>query len=522
MTLIPPYFNLFDYFLDGERLARIGHNTAIDFRGGRITYNELRREVDFWADQFLGAGVGEGDRVGLLLFDSPEFVSCFLAAASIGAISVPVNTFLTAEEVMFIIRDSGARLVVAEDELEWKVDLGEPGISDRCSLLVVDTLARHYLEPKDEVAPRPHLPATTDQTPAFLLYTSGSTGAPKGVLHLHGAIPHTVSSYAESVLRLSEDDRVYSASRLFFAYGLGNSLSFPLRAGAAAILSAERPAPANLARLFEEQLPTVFFGVPAIYRSLLDWRAEGNPVDASSLRLCVSAGEALPASIFEGWRQAFGLEILDGIGSTEMLHIFISNRANEARAGSSGKVVSGYEARLLDDAGGEVGAGELGNLWVRGPSATAGYWNRPELTADTIRDGWVKTGDVYRRDGEGYFYHIGRSDDCFKVRGLWVSPVEVESVLLEHEGVTEAAVVPATDAAGLATVKAYVVIRANGGGEALREELRKFAGSRLPQHKVPSQIEFLGELPRTSTGKVQRYKLRAGSFTSPRGGSDEL
>jgi benzoate-CoA ligase len=522
MTLIPPYFNLFDCLLDDERLSVIGSKTAIDFRGGRITYKELRREVDFWAEQFTGAGVSEGDRVALLLFDSPEFVACFLAAAAVGAISVPVNTFLTAEEVMFIIKDSGTRLVVAEDELEWKVDLGEPSLSGTCSLLVVDTLARHYLEPKDDVAPRSHLPATTKQTPAFLLYTSGSTGAPKGVLHLHGSIPYTIATYGESVLRLTESDRVYSASRLFFAYGLGNSLSFPLGAGATAILSTERPAPENLARLFEEQLPTVLFGVPAVYRALLDWHAQGNRLDTSSLRLCVSAGEALPASIFDEWRQTFGAEILDGIGSTEMLHIFISNRTGEARAGSSGKVVEGYEARLLDEAGNEARSDDLGNLWVRGQSATAGYWNRAELTRDTIHDGWVKTGDVYRRDDEGYFYHIGRSDDCFKVRGLWVSPIEVESVLLSHEAVQEVAVVPAVDASGLATVRACVVIRANREGEALREELRIFAGSRLPQHKVPSQIEFLSELPRTSTGKVQRYKLRAGSFTSQRGGSDDL
>src|SRR5262249_27889440 len=245
-----------------------------------------------------------------------------------------------------------------------------------------------------------------------------------------------------------------SSSRLFFAYGLGNSLSFPLAAGATVILDTDRPTPGRLASLFKEQSPTVFLGVPAVYLSLLEY---GDGLDLSSLRMCVSAGEALPAKIFDDWRRRFGLEILDGIGSTEMLHIFISNREGCARAGSSGQVVEGYAARLLDDAGDQVDAEESGNLWVRGGSATSGYWNRPDLTGQTILDGWVRTGDVYRRDDEQFFFHIGRSDDCFKVRGLWVSPVETESVLMSHEAVSEAAVVSAIDEKGLATARAYVV-----------------------------------------------------------------
>jgi benzoate-CoA ligase family protein len=293
---------------------------------------------------------------------------------------------------------------------------------------------------------------------------------------------------------------------MFFAYGLGNSLSFPLAFGATVILDTDRPTPERLARLFKQQTPTVFFGVPAVYLSLLDSNAE---LDLSSLRMCVSAGEALPAKIFQDWQSRFGLEIIDGIGSTEMLHIFISNREAQARAGSSGQVVEGYAACLTDDNGDEVGANELGNLWVRGDSATAGYWNRPDLTGQTIVNGWVRTGDVYRKDDQQFFYHIGRSDDCFKVRGLWVSPVEIESALISHEAVSEAAVISAVDESGLATARAYVVIRRAECGEALKEELRKFVSLRLPQYKVPSQIEFIDEMPRTSTGKIQRYKLRA-------------
>jgi benzoate-CoA ligase family protein len=511
MTLIPSYFNLFDYFLGDERLSQIGPLTAIEFRGGRITYNELRREVDYWAGHIIACGINEGDRVAMLLYDSPEFIACFIATVSIGAVCVPINTFLPPEDVMFILSDSGARLVIAEDELEWKADLSDSTFSDRCSLLTIDTEARHYLDPKDDIEARRSLPATTEQSHAFLLYTSGSTGAPKGVLHLHGAIPHTVRSYAENVLKLSIKDRVYSSSRMFFAYGLGNSFSFPLAAGATVLLDSERPTADRVAKLFEEQRPSVFFGVPAIYSSLLEYRAGGGTVDVSALRMCVSAGEALPARIFEDWQREFELAILDGIGSTEMLHIFISNTAQSFHAGSSGRVVEGYEARLMDDGGQEVERDEMGNLWVKGASATAGYWNRPDLTRETIRDGWVRTGDIYRKDADGFFYHVGRSDDCFKVRGLWVSPVEVESVLMAHGSVIEAAVVSDIDENGLATARAYVVIRIDGGEEELKEELRRFAGSRLPQYKVPSVIDFITEMPRTSTGKIQRFKLRAAS-----------
>jgi len=494
------HFNLAEYFIGEARTGQIGDRTAIEFRDTRITYNELRAQVARWARFIASCGVSEGECVALLLYDSPEFIACFLGAVSLGAVCVPINTFLSADEVEFILADSGARQVIAESELEGKV-----AATRRASLVTVDTATRRPSREATESA-NPRFAATTRQTPAFLLYTSGSTGSPKGVLHLHGSIPYTVESYAANVLRLTSEDRVYSSSRMFFAYGLGNSLSFPLATGATVILDTDRPTPERLARLFKKQSPTVFFGVPAVYLSLL---GSSSDFDLSSVRMCVSAGEALPAKIFEDWRLRVGLEILDGIGSTEMLHIFISNREGQARAGSSGQVVEGYAARLTDDSGNEVGANDLGNLWVRGESATVGYWNRPDLTGQTLVDGWVRTGDVYRKDEALFFYHIGRSDDCFKVSGLWVSPVEIESVLMSHEAVSEAAVVSAVDASGLATARAYVVIRKAEREEALKEDLRKFVSLRLPQYKVPSQIEFIDEMPRTSTGKIQRYKLRA-------------
>jgi benzoate-CoA ligase family protein len=422
---------------------------------------------------------------------------------------VPINTALPAEDVQFITSDSGSRLVICEDELRSKVAALESAVRSSPIILAVDARSLVFSDnDANDAGESLRVDAgTTGETPAFMLYTSGSTGTPKGALHRHTAPRDTALTYGANVLRLAAGDRVYSSSRLFFAYGLGNSLTFPLAAGAAVILDAERPTPERIAQLFSDAAPTVFFGVPAIYRALLDFDKQ-RALDTSSLRLCVSAGEALPARIFEEWRDRFGLEILDGIGSTEMLHIFISNRAGAARAGASGQVVEGFDARLLDDAGSEVAGDAMGNLWVKGASAFVGYWNRAELTELTIQDGWVKTGDVYRRDTEGFFYHIGRSDDCFKVSGLWVSPVEVENVLVAHPAVVEAAVVAATGADGLATTRAFVVIRTEEDAEQVRAELAAFTRARLPRYKAPTQIVCVEALPRTATGKVQRFKLR--------------
>ncbi|MGA9772381.1 MAG: benzoate-CoA ligase family protein [Blastocatellia bacterium] len=502
MTLNSSPFNLRDYFFGSERLARIKDNTAIEYCGEKITYDALSKLVHFYGGQLRERRIAQGDRVALLLYDSPIFITCFFAAASIGAICVPVNTALSPDDVNFIIRDSGARLVIYEEDLKAKLD----SIPDSIEINAKD---RYCLNAEiNRATNQESHTVTTQESPAFMLYTSGSTGTPKGALHRHDAIPYTVESYSANVLRLTEQDRIYSSSRLFFAYGLGNSLSFPLAAGACVLLDSERPSPARIAKIFKEQKPTVFFGVPAVYGALLDFHAS-NPLDVSSLRLCVSAGEALPARIFEDWRRELGLTILDGIGSTEMLHIFISNSEVDARTGSSGKIVTGYEARLVDDSGNKVSTNELGNLWVKGGSATTGYWNRPELTQETVQEGWVKTGDIYRCDEEGFYYHVGRSDDCFKVRGLWVSPIEVESALLAHEAVAEAAIVSAVGRDGLATVRAFVVIRQEGDGEKIKSELRDFAGSRLAKYKVPSEIVLIDEMPRTSTGKIQRFKLRA-------------
>jgi benzoate-CoA ligase family protein len=517
MTTQKDPFNLLDYFLGDETLESIGAHLAIEFRGLKLSYNELRQIVDSCRETLLSLDVKAGDRIALLLYDSPEFVAYFLATASLGAICVPVNTFLSAEEINFILSDSGSTVLIAEDDLAKKIFKTESDNEKKkwMSILIVGEYeegSQAGMRSIDLLSVLSMRESSSDSfssvkaTPALLLYTSGSTGTPKGALHSQGNVAATIEGFGSDILRLQSGDCVFSASRLFFAYGLGNSLSFPLAAGARVILENRRPTPQMIANIFAEQKPTVFFGVPAVYRALLDFHESVERLDTSSLRMCVSAGEALPAAIFEEWQQTFGMTILDGIGSTEMLHMFMSNRLGAAKTGSSGNLICGYEAVILDDAGNKTAIGEQGNLWIKGASAMLGYWQRDDLTAAVMRDEWMRTGDVYRQDEEGYYYHIGRSDDCFKVKGLWVSPIEIESVLLTHADVVEAAVVASTDENGLATAKAYLVIRQ--GSETLKKELYEYVSARLAMYKTPTQYEFVKEMPRTSTGKIQRFKLR--------------
>lgn len=507
MTTNQSSFNLYDYFFHEERMAKIGSLTAIEFAGQPLTYRDVKNEINGWIEK-LSLEVTHGDRVALLLYDSPEFVAAFFATLALGAICVPINTYLSNDDIDFILADSAAKVLIAETVLAHERDLHKRQQRDDFTILEINRKELSTPYGYNSANPFDKEVSTFADTPAFILYTSGSTGTPKGALHLHGNVVATIEGFGKDVLKLTEADKVFSSSRLFFAYGLGNSLSFPLAAGASVILEADRPTPQRIGALFQQRKPTVFYAVPAVYRALLDYHLSGNRLDVESLRLCISAGEALPATIFEEWRQQFGLEILDGIGSTEMLQMFISNREGEARAGSSGKLVASYEARILNDDGTPTPVGEQGNLWVKGASGMRGYWGRDDLTAKVIQDGWMRTGDVYRQDEEGYYYHIGRSDDCFKVKGLWVSPIEVEAALLAHPEVAEAAVVAGTDANGLATAKAYLVIRTEQEGDSFTEGLITFARQRLAPYKVPTQFVFLGEMPRTSTGKIQRFKLR--------------
>lgn len=514
---IPEQFNIAAHFIDAPA-ARNPQKTAIVGEPGAVTYAELSALTNRVGNALLELGVSRGDRVLILLPDSAEFIAAFFGAAKIGAVAVPVNPFARSADYIHYIQDSEPRAAIVHSET---LEAFLPASSDRAQMpIVVVTEGRaetHGVSCAiwDEwiSSARPTLVAaeTCARDAALMLYTSGSGGTPKGAVHRHADLLVTTRNYAQGVLGLRSDDITFSTSKLFFAYGLGNGMYFPLALGASTLLNPKRPTAAHTIEMVSQYRPTIFFSVPTFYAALLR-EAETQRLDFSSVRQCVSAGETLPAEIFDRWKRATGLEILDGIGSTEMLHMFVSSRPGQCRPGSCGFPVPSYDAKIVDDAGAETPAGEIGNLWVRGGSALAEYWHIPELTTRTKRGDWVVTGDKFLRDADGYYRYCGRADDMLKVAGMWVSPVEVENALIGHPNVAEAAVVGATDARGLTYAVAHVTLRAGcDGSSELAEEIRSHVKARLVSHKVPREIRFCGELPKTVTGKIQRFKLRASS-----------
>lgn len=498
---------------------------AIRFDGRTITYDELRAETLTMAQVINSLGATRGDRVALLLHDSPEFVEAFIATCSLGAIAVPINMALRAEEQCSILHNSGASLAFIEADTcrallthapEKLHSLKKAVVVERTrgkggheSLGPVPLLSLEVSRAEAGATAAPEFRDPGPDDAAFILYTSGSTGESKGAVHTQDHIFYTNETYCREVLQIRTGDRLFSSSRLPFAYGLGNSFSFPLLNGATTILCREKPSPDIIARTFTEHRPTIFFAVPVIYNLLLEHHRAGSKLDCSSLRLCVSAGEALPAHIGAEWEREFGVPVLDGIGSTEMLHMFMSNHQDKLRYGSSGHLLNGYEARLIDEHGDPVPANSEGNLWIKGESAALYYWEKPEPTATTFVDGWVRTGDLYRCDNDGYWFHMGRSDDCFKSSGRWVSPVEVEGALLRHARVKGAAVVEDFDVHQLPCPCAFVVkqdVEFDSGQ--LEHELRKLAAESLARFKQPRRYVFVTELPYTATGKIQRFRLR--------------
>jgi benzoate-CoA ligase family protein len=514
-------YNIADEFV--SRLARLHpEKLAILGTGRALTYKELEALVGRVAEALRSAECQPGERVLIALPDCAEFFGAFFGAAKIGAIAVPVNPMARAADYRHWLENCGARIAIVDAPIVGEFCGGAAGEAALDLLVIYEStpgtvkperVARRILQWDDWLPSRAGAVATHPTRAAdaaFFLYTSGSGGAPKAVVHRHQDMAAAAHNYAQGVLGLREDDRLFSVSKLFFAYGLGNGMYFSLYFGASTILYPERPRPDEIAAVLQEHRPTVFFSVPTFYASLLRESEKGLELDFSSVRLAISAGESLPAEVFQQFRRRFGIEILDGIGSSEMLHIFLSSRPGEARASSCGREVPGYEARILDDAGEPARVDEAGSLWVKGESAFAEYWRIPELTARTSRDGWVNTGDKFSRDADGYFYYRGRADDMMKVSGMWVSPGEVENALLGHAAIAECAVVGNADAVGLVRPVAYIVLRQSvtntAGG--LDSEIYGWLRTRLPGFKCPQEYRFVKELPRTATGKVQRFLLR--------------
>jgi benzoate-CoA ligase family protein len=505
-------FNVATHFVDRNVSEGRGDKVAFFCEDHSLTYGEVQEFVNRTGNALRGLGVEMEQRVLMLCLDAPEFLATFWGAIKIGAVPIPVNTMMRPADYLYFLNDSRAKVLV----------VSEPLLAAAAPILSEARYLRHIVVAGR--APREHLafdqvvsgasatldPAETSaDDAAFWLYSSGSTGFPKGAVHLHHDMVVCADGYAKQVLGIRETDRLFSAAKLFFAYGLGNGLYFPLAVGAQSVLYPHRPTPEAMFEVIDRHRPTIFFGVPTLFGSMLQVKDAEKRFDLSSLRACVSAGEALPEELYTRWRQRFGIEILDGIGTTEILHIFLSNRPGQSRPGSSGKPVPGYDAIVVDDEGRPVPPGEIGNLRVRGDSIMAYYWNQRQKTKQALFGEWIQTGDKYSIDADGYYWYCGRADDMLKVGGIWVSPVEVEATLIKHPAVLEAAVVGQEDNEGLVKPKAYIVVKDTAAGTAgLEDELKAFVKDKIAPYKYPRWIEFVSELPKTATGKIQRFKLR--------------
>ncbi len=476
-----------------------------------LRYGELDRRVRSVAGALLDSGVQPEQRVLLLMLDTIDLPVAFLGALYAGVVPVPVNTLLPADNLAYMIAHADAKLVVVSDSLLPTLREALAQAGRKIPVVVSGDGNHHDATPFADWLIRAPLAEAADTHAdqfAFWLYSSGSTGRPKGTVHSHANLYWTAELYGKPVLGLREDDVVFSAAKLFFAYGLGNALSFPLSVGATVILMAERPTPAAVFERLLTQQPTVFYGVPTLYVAML--ASDALPArEQLRLRLCASAGEALPRDVGEKFSAHVGCDILDGLGSTEMLHIFLSNRSGAVRYGTTGTPVPGYQVELRDESGQPVPAGEIGDLYIKGPSAALLYWNNRDKSRQTFLGDWVKSGDKYHVDDAGCYVYAGRSDDMLKVSGQYVSPIEVESALIGHDAVLECAVVGMPDAQGLTRTVAYVVLRdPQAAGAAMEAELKSFVKNRLAPHKYPRDIHFAAELPKTATGKIQRFRLR--------------
>ena len=528
--LLPDQFNAATYFVDRHVQEGRGEKIAIEAGEARVSYRQLWEDVNRFGNALRQLGVRIEERVLLLLLDTPEFAFSFFGAIKIGAVPVPVNTLLKTSDYHYILNNSRARVAVVSEALYPQLQSWEK-LRYLQHVIVVGAAPSTIAEKNtqsfagliEQHSRRLDAEPTSKDDAAFWLYSSGSTGFPKACVHLQHDMVVCAERYARGILGMTESDRCFSVAKLFFAYGLGNALYFPLAVGATSILWPGPPKPQHVFELIERKRPSLLFSVPSNYAALLAHRRDHVGTDAlvrpgaqsapdfdlSSIRYGISAGEALPAALFHRFKERFGVEILDAIGSTEVLHMFIANRPGAVRPGSSGQIIPGYDARIVDENNRPTKSGEIGNLLIHSDSTCSHYWNQHEKSKSTIEGHWIRTGDKYYQDADGYFWYAGRSDDMLKCSGVWVSPIEIEAVLIEHSAVEEAAVIGREDDDELLKPAAYVLLKNGTTGTAdLARELQEFVVSRLPVFKRPRWVEFVNELPKTATGKLQRYKLR--------------
>ena len=503
-------FNVAVPFIDRHLTEGRGAKIAFTVHGGgSCTYAQLAENVNRAGNALLSLGLKPQDRVLMIVKDSCEFLYTFWGAIKAGIVPVPLNTLLRAKDYAFNIENSEAAGVVYSSEFAAEVEpaLKLANLKPKVVLRAVgdgDTLEARMTRSPATLAPAPAKP----DDDCFWLYSSGSTGNPKGAVHAHRDMVVTSQRYGVETIGLTENDVCFSAAKLFFAYGLGNAMTFPLWVGGSAVLFPGAPNPAAMHEVIETHRPTAYFGVPTLYGAQLRAMAEKMP-DMPSVRLCVSAGEALPPELLKRWTERTGRPILDGIGTTEILHIFLSNTENALKPGASGKPVPGYEARIVDESGQPVKQGDSGSLMIKGDSLLKYYWRNPEKTAASMKDGWMFTGDTYYQDDDGFYFCAGRSDDMLKVGGIWCSPVEIEQKLIEHPKVLEAAVVGRKDEDALIKPEAYIVLGdGSDASDALKQELLEHCKNGLARYKYPRWINFVSELPKTATGKIQRFRLR--------------
>jgi 4-hydroxybenzoate-CoA ligase len=504
-------YNAVTWLLDRNVEAGLGEKLAYTDAASEMTYGGLQQQTRRVANMLRRLGVRREERVAMIMLDTIDFPAVFLGAIRAGIVPVPLNTLLTSDQYAYVLADCRARVLFISEALLPVVKDMVGRMADLDHVVVSGRDPHGYKRLSDELAAESDAFATVathPDEPAFWLYSSGSTGMPKGVRHLHSNLAATADTYAKQVLGIRRDDVCLSAAKLFFAYGLGNALTFPMSVGATTVLNPDRPTPATMFALMNKYDPTIFYGVPTLFSAMLNDETLKTERGGRRLRICTSAGEALPESVGNAWKARFGVDILDGVGSTELLHIFLSNAPGDIKYGSSGRPVPGYKVRLVNEAGVDVGDGEVGELLVDAPSAGEGYWNQRSKSRRTFEGHWTRTGDKYVRDAEGRYTFCGRSDDMFKVSGIWVSPFEVESALITHPAVLEAAVVPEADPEGLLKPKAFVVVRAATETAGLHEALKEHVKQKIGVWKYPRWIEFVDSLPKTATGKIQRFKLR--------------